>query len=223
MRTKRVRAYSKKRYAKSKKIKTSVIPLGSVPRPLSLLGAKVTTKLRYIEKVTLNAAASGIPATYVFAANGVYDPNITGTGHQPRGFDQLALLFDHNYVVSSKIVVDFSTTSNLAVAPWCCGIVLDDDTTPGADMIEECEARVSNYKLVNDYLSPRITLGFNSKTYFTRFKESLIGTGGANPSELALFTIFAQAVGASDLGNINCIVTIEFDVEFTEPKNVGAS
>ena len=127
---KRVKAPGNGSQRYSKKIKTSVIPIGKIPKQLSLLGSKVKTKLRYVEYFTLNPAAAGLPATHVFSANGLYDPNITGVGHQPRGFDQLMALYDHYYVSRSKIIADFASISNNSVAPWVCGIVLDDDATP---------------------------------------------------------------------------------------------
>lgn len=220
--TKRVRS-TKTNGKAIKKIKTFVVPLGRIPRQLSMLGAKVKTKLRYVETFTIDPPTAGLPGTYVFSANGLYDPNITGVGHQPRGFDQIMALYDHYYTHSAKITVDYGSTSNGNVAPWCGGIVLDDNSTPAANMIQECEQRAANYRLSTDDNQPRITLGFNSKEWFSRFKESLLGTSGTNPSDQAYFIVFCQAVGTADLGKIDCIATIEYDVTFSEPKNVASS
>lgn len=45
-------------------------------------------KLKYTEVITLTTNASTIPTYNLFSANSLYDPNYTGAGHQPLGFDE---------------------------------------------------------------------------------------------------------------------------------------
>ena len=40
--------------------------------------------------------------------NSLFDPNRTGTGHQPYGFDQLSTFYNRYYVTGSKMTVTFS-------------------------------------------------------------------------------------------------------------------
>lgn len=42
---------------------------------------------RYFENATLVTSAGGTPAFQRFRANGMYDPNQTGTGHQPMFYE----------------------------------------------------------------------------------------------------------------------------------------
>ena len=42
-----------------------------------------------------------------FVANGAFDPNLTGVGHQPRGFDQFMAGYETFTVTGSKISVNF--------------------------------------------------------------------------------------------------------------------
>lgn len=52
--------------------------------------------LPYFETgLSINPAAGGVVGSYVFQINGPYDPNVTGIGHQPLGFDQLMLMYEH--------------------------------------------------------------------------------------------------------------------------------
>jgi hypothetical protein len=61
---------------------------GSIRRPLSTFADEMFTVLRYCEQITYTPSAT-VCSTNTFSANGAYDPNVTGTGHQPFGFDQL--------------------------------------------------------------------------------------------------------------------------------------
>jgi len=65
-----------------------------VSNTMPIFSAKTTRALRYSDYFQLTTT-SGAVSTYVFAANGLYDPNITGTGHQPMGFDQLLQFYNH--------------------------------------------------------------------------------------------------------------------------------
>lgn len=47
----------------------------------------ISTKLNYRERIQVNPAA--LAYEYSYNANSLYDPNRTGTGHQPMFFDQL--------------------------------------------------------------------------------------------------------------------------------------
>ncbi len=50
------------------------------------------TKLRYTDSLTVQHSF-GNAGTYIFRANDCYDPDLTSTGHQPRGFDQFMSLY----------------------------------------------------------------------------------------------------------------------------------
>lgn len=48
------------------------------------------------------------PAAYVFRANSLFDPDFTGVGHQPRGFDQLMALYERYVVTGVKVEAWFA-------------------------------------------------------------------------------------------------------------------
>ncbi len=85
--------------------------------PVFPISKLVTQQLYYENQLNL-AGTAGVLARYVFSANGAYDPNITGTGHQMMGFDQMMLFYEQAVVVRSKIQVTFSSAfaSDLRVA-----------------------------------------------------------------------------------------------------------
>ncbi len=65
----------------------------------SILGNRLPIKFKYQTSGTLNPGVAGVAAIQVMTANGLYDPDITGVGHQPRGFDQIMALYNHYTVV----------------------------------------------------------------------------------------------------------------------------
>uniref|UniRef100_UPI004047BAAF hypothetical protein n=1 Tax=Flavobacterium sp. TaxID=239 RepID=UPI004047BAAF len=86
----------------------------------------ITTKLRYCTFLDLTAAG-GTVAGNTFAANGIFDPDITGVGHQPLYRDNFAAIYDQYAVLGSKIKVTF--LSSAAALGHYVGITGDDDAT----------------------------------------------------------------------------------------------
>ena len=55
-----------------------------------LMPTTFNTTLHYRESILLSSTAMLPTAFNNFSMNSLFDPNRTGTGHQPYGFDQLA-------------------------------------------------------------------------------------------------------------------------------------
>ena len=60
-------------------------------------------KMKYVETLKLDPAAIATQGIYIFKCGDLYDPNYTGTGHQPLGFDYWSNLYDHYDVMASSI------------------------------------------------------------------------------------------------------------------------
>lgn len=73
----------------------------------------------------------GALAIYVYTTNGLYDPNTTGIGHQPTGFDQLMALYNEYVVIGSTIKVSFTNSDETNAA--ICGISMLDYSTTDND------------------------------------------------------------------------------------------
>lgn len=94
---------------------------------------RVKTKLHYCDVVQL-AASAGNPAIYQFRMNDLFDPDYTGTGHQPQWFDQLAAVYSNYKVLGSKITATFipNNISDIEAndkGPYICGITTVTGTT----------------------------------------------------------------------------------------------
>lgn len=193
------------------------------PRYKNMLGDSTTCSLKYVEYITLDPGVAGIPSTYVFTANGLFDPNITAGGRQPRGFDQLKVLFDHYHVVSGSCKVTFmqgpSTVTSMIV-----GIQLNDDLSPSGDMIHEMENRNVTYAgLSATGDSKTLTQRFNSKSFFTLNDRQLYGNATSNPADQAFYILFAQPIQSIDANGCVAMVEITYNVKWSEPNNVSSS
>jgi len=94
---------------------------------------RLRTKLHYCDVVQLSASA-GSPGLWQFRMNSMFDPDYTGTGHQPQWFDQLSAVYTYATINSSKIKVTFipanvSDTEANDKGPYICGITTVSGTT----------------------------------------------------------------------------------------------
>jgi hypothetical protein len=70
--------------------------------------------LNYTDQQTLNPSA-GVPAQHVYRLNGIRDPDFTGIGAQPAGFDQYAAIYNRYTVFAAEVEVYASTTNTSAI------------------------------------------------------------------------------------------------------------
>lgn len=66
------------------------------------------TKLRYSELFQMSFTGFAVPASYQFKVNDIFDPNYTGSGHQPLFHDQFALLYNKVRVTGCKYRFTFT-------------------------------------------------------------------------------------------------------------------
>lgn len=103
----------------------------------------------YSDRVGVSSSLTGLSGTGVnFSLNGLYDPDVSGTGHQPRGFDQWAALFKRYKVFKAEVELRFDTTVDATNYKKCgCWRILNPSnlSSTGAglytsDFIEEPQA-----------------------------------------------------------------------------------
>lgn len=184
----------------------------------------------YYEYISLSPGAAGVPAEYVFSANGIYDPNVTAAGHQPRGFDQLMALYDHFTVIGSSINITASNKDSTGAQ--LIGVYVSDNPTTAGVPDDIMEKRVIAYKaLAQNSGGPSngtICMNLNPNTYLGRPNplsvDTLRGNVSANPSEQVYFILFAMPMAEGvDEDQIHCHVRIEYTAILTEPKQPSIS
>jgi len=185
------------------------------------------TTLRYKEAVLLDPTA-GQFKTYLFKTNDLYDPNYTGTGHQPMGYDQLAAVYSHYAVTSSRIkVTQITSPAN----PTVFGVLVTDNNGSSGPWPAVCEQPASNVS----YLAP--PQGSATKMVVRHKWDLAKATGvrdamdsgyssvvGSSPSDCQYYIVFLQAMDQStDIAAQWYLVEIDFDAVFAVKKEMVSS
>lgn len=173
-------------------------------------------------------STTGILQRYVFHANGIYDPDITGGGHQPMGRDNMALLYNHYVVESSSIEVEWLSATD-ASAPSTVGVHLSPDSVASYSTTSAYEeANKGQFKLIADMNKSITTRSrYNAKSFFniSDIKDNydrLGATTGANPGEGAYYHLMVQTAAAGTEG-VYFRVKIRYNVVWSEPLDITQS
>lgn len=198
-----------------------------IPRGLSGFAREQIRTLCYTDSFTLSNTA-GVLTEYQFRANSLYDPNFSGTGHQPFGFDQIAAFYNHYDVLSSTIKVSMIAPNAGYTTAVVTGVYLSDDSSAYADWHTYSEAKRGTNKIVAPfYAGATVTKSsFDKKKFFSKSADPGETTAlvTASPAEEVLFHIWQQPVDQSSNSNpYQYTVEMTFKVRFFEPKDIVAS
>jgi len=216
--------------AKKNNLTSSSGPSASLAREsfrfMPIFPPRVVKTLRYASFGSLTST-SGAVSTYVIRANDLFDPDFTSTGHQPMGFDQMMLFYNHFCVVYAKIWVTFKNQSG-SLTPTIC-VRLDADSTPltvpdriiefgGAQLdVLESKAVTGSVKTLSEQVDIPKVQGVSRKAMTA--DNAVCGTAAASPAEVSYFHIAIWDNGAA-----TTTVAFDFVLEqtaiFFEPRNL---
>lgn len=206
--------------------------------PLFPASVRKRGQLYYESGLGLTAPTSGNAVTYFYSANGMFDPNITGTGHQPIGFDQMMLMYEQCTVIKSSIQVTFNIGAGLTVN---CGVALFPDASGLTNPSQLVENGLIRYVTLtsgsntfqNQRMRTTVRLDCDVARYFGRGRgarallndDNLYTTAAANPVEQVYFGIVSWQVSAdgSTTTSLGFDVLISYDVIYWEPRKLTES
>lgn len=193
---------------------------------MPIFNTAVKKRLTYFDSGSLTVNV-GLMASHVFAVNGLYDPNVTGVGHQPAGFDQMMVFFDHYVVTHAKATVTwFNVSANSAQV----ALSLNSTVTPVTDYTVLCETGYVTRDYVNQVGTvdniKTMSLSCNVSKFqgvpVVRDDPELWGNAAANPVELSFFNLSGWDIQGGS-STIRFTVLIEFEAWFIEPRKVSSS
>lgn len=217
------RAYARPKRARKPRNFTSV-PVGlGFPK-------RMTMTCRYAETGTITTGGSGSTSTINYRANGLFDPNQTGGGHQPMYFDQMMSVYNHYICIGSKATITWAQLPDGAGLrpPVTVGVFLNDDTTvtPSLNGILENSAAVIRTMTQNTGVTARTNCTFSAKKVFggsVLAAEDLQGTVTTNPAEESIYTLFVDSGAALTACTVMYRIQIDYIAVFRELKdNTGS-
>lgn len=206
--------------------KKSYIANDNVVSRYTALKPRFYTTLKYVEQVALNQATP-VQAVQLWSANGLFDPNITGGGHQPLYFDQIMPLYTSFHVKSSKLTVKFTNTS---AYPHIVALFLSAQPSAGAQILEVLEQPNVVWTVIGPltggHAEKTLTLSFDHARFFQAGKlaqSQYEGTNAANPSNQAYYCVLAQNMNSSVDTTITATAQIDYTSQFLELARTGPS
>lgn len=209
-------------------MQSSVTQSGFSVRSKPLFGYKARKNLQYYTTGTITSGASAA-GTYVFAANGLYDTDITGSGGQPMGFDQMMIFFNHYTVLSTRIRVVFMTNStNLRVS---CGLSVNGSSTAITNyeqLIENGDITFSVLEYAGAFggtttMKRQINHGAFQGLVNTIDDPDMRGDSASNPAEIVYCHLSVWNPASATVVTADFQVLLEYDVLFHEPKKATLS
>ncbi len=208
----------------SAKTFTNIAPL----RPLFTTPSR-RLKLFYYDYGHEFTSTAASVARYRYRVNGMFDPDQTGTGHQPMGFDEAMKYYDQFTVLKSKITVRYVAED--ADTPMVVGVKLNDDTTNETNTTDIIENGLNRTAICvgtggGQHQVCELTLACDVARYFGRPEgrniiddPNLLGTAAADPVEQAYYQLFAYAAVNTTTVTCGFDVLIEYDAVFWEPRS----
>jgi hypothetical protein len=154
-----------------------------------------TFKYNEIISFTVLTLAGG---QYVFKMNGMFDPNTTGTGHQPYGFDQMMNIYQRYCVLRTKFVITFSPSNDRINVGYIAASTVTTAVIDAATYNLAAESPHSRTRALSFGGGPpatfRASLATNVLLGTTRAQmmsdDLFQGTQTTDPTNLTVLTIF---------------------------------
>lgn len=218
---------SKSAPAKRRKAQSKALIGGLLSGSTNSRAKWTRARLVYSDFFQLDPSIGSLNAVKVFTTNGLYDPDHSGSGHQPAGFDQYMGLYNEYVVVASKIKVQ--ATNHNSGQELVLGVAFNDLATTSTDIREYVENGACKTAMMTRNSNDVATLyhSCNMRTVSTQdiFAESnFTGGAAANPADTHYWHVFTgNPFSGGDPSPISIAVQIEYDTYFRDPKFTGLS
>lgn len=191
-------------------------------RTLNPVPQRMIAKHKYAS--TVQVPISGGAGLWQINLNSVYDPDRTGTGHQPYGRDTYAQLYNRYRVIGCRYAVAIAPENpnqvcQLVAVPTCSSVI------PYPDCATAREQPRAKYIVQNPGAPARFVKGYVSLPQLQGLTTTQYMAGdvyqaqtGSNPSELAILNLVCSSitdVGGSFSGYLH--IELVYTVEWFDP------
>lgn len=206
-----------------KKKKTTTV---NVNRALKPFAQKYITSMKYAESFQLSSMTN----IQRFNLNSIYDPNRTGTGHQPYGHDQLSPIYNRYRVLSCSYRIEcYPVIAEGVNAVQLTALPANESVSPASVSATREDPRCKyivqttggGTKVLKGTVNIPSLMGRNSIQYTAddRYQAQF----GSDPAELAILNLYSSNLIDGASPTINCIITLTYKVEVFDPNTLGQS
>lgn len=201
-------------------------------RPTRGLNPFPTSKLvyhKYCDSYALPAASgAGIPVTYLWRANSLFDPDFTGVGHQPMFRDEMAAKYLNYTVLYSTIKIEICGTNSQELSYQ---LYLNDNTGLPTTKLAAWESYSCKVDRLDRRSSPLVLKQrYNAARWNKTDRKSYLGddsnkTGsGSNPTKTDCFILYIDALNdLTVISAINIKVSMTFTALWRDPMQFNQS
>lgn len=209
----------RRRSRKSRNGKAPVCPFTLRVAPVS----QATYRFVYAESISLTSADAATAASHTMSLNNLYDPNISATGYQPIGFDQMSAVWLNYRVLSAKVRLEvFPTTSTGSVGFYPSGLSTLPADWNAWTVQPFSKTRTTSTTLpmrIEATISPWQVLGVTKANYMAENDYLSSSTGG--PLRPVYLQLFAKSAGVATA--VSTRIYIEYTVLASQPVALGMS
>lgn len=198
------------------------------PPSLSVVPSAYVTKMGFPGGSLMTEAAAGTFAFYTYALNNLYDPDFSGAGVQPIGFDQWAAFYTRFRVVSVNIRLLMVNVTNV---PCLAGWVAHTNSTLTSSTQAWPMQRYSGSCVLQANTGGPSTHEFNisiplwellSLTKAQYMDEADYSHGpGSGPLRVCYFTTWT--VGYGGVSSVRTSVQFTYSVQLSDPLSLAVS
>lgn len=186
-------------------------------------------RLPYAFTTTLSEGAAGLGIAYTFRINDVFDPDFSGGGLQPLGFDQYTAMYGRYHVLGFKYELEFLARTSIGTL---VGAYLSPQSTlPATSTSWLVVNGTAQYKAVGQAtgsdtvkrISGRANIpavfGVKPREYLSDQDFSAGST--ATPARVAYLHVWTKGISAVAVNDVT--VRLYYDVEFSQPVALSLS
>lgn len=178
--------------------------------------------LTYVSEKLTFTTTGGIERYNLFNINSLYDPDRTGIGHQPLGYDQLSALYNNYRVLGSSIRV--WARNDTDSTPFKILISTSSNTSGPAGIDAAQEGRVKTrmggdqgkVMFVKAYRKMPTVFGVTKEQYL--IEKDYGADVGSNPVNCGIWQVWVEPFDESSTIGISVKVEITYYARFTSPK-----
>ena len=193
--------------------------------PITGFPQDMTVRLRYNLFLSYSTGVGTGQHVYQFKINSVFDPDHTGTGHQPLYRDQLYLIYKYCVVTACRWEVNVSTTTTT-------GSLINIQATTYATADSDTAIAVERGQTAQAFIQlgqpARLTGKVDMAALFGTTKASILSddlyrhSESNDPSQLCWLTLYTQDTESAQ-SRYSANVTLDMTCVFKEVNKIASS